>query len=909
MDSWKAVYRSRHEKDRIVNLLLDEIIQESRGRIMHMEGIVRVGVIEARDVLEKIVQARPQSSTSSTITPVAGISDQATETVKTDLTRSYYARKILRMLSREWVLQQWRQYRLQELNFPIWQGCVLIAMFSDHELEPSQVDRQFQELADEFLMTSPMPENDMHQSYTQSVSVHHTTSLDNVDTISSGAQSGQSSSTHIDSDREMRRWEEQTERFKALVRFFTETKNFRGNTENYYDPLNSYIHCVLERRIGIPISLCVVFAELASRVGFHNVELMGFPQHFMIRFQPDRTPTAPSFLSSPHTLPTEQMDPPVYYLDLFNPLHQLIAKAELRDYFTGLNITLPLPSGGYNLPATPIEVFLRFLRNIYFAIGHAGGAGRLTSDNKMKLYSAMTQLLVLHPGEECDFYLLWLKYLSENWPEDIGFVRAAIVETEALDLRRSMARYAIQARKKSGQQSQKPQYTIGYSQAAGLQSRYTSSSSASQTIIRFMQSHVRELEVYDDMGEVGEIRRRRRSKVKQTLYIPTTTATASPPAATSTTEGITSAQATSPSNTAISATSVAEDTTLATDPQASPVPGPVQPDANGDGSSFGARGLPSPGSSNDPRRSEPLYYVGEVFRHRFYRYMGVICGYDLHCEAEESWIVTMGVDSLPLGRNQPFYHALLVDGTRTYVAQENVQVLFRDLNRRNRDKRRPSLLRKVSSTTTASPTTVEGEPSSQSSWPRDLGPSARQNTDLEGQWPSSPSRHTNVHPEQNSALVGESHRVQDSPASIVDDDHHLQQPERGDATSSSSSSSSVVAEGQGLGLSFPSDISLPASAGQVSHGEPASGSNDGENATPDPSTNGTPLQGATDATYTAASAQSDGTEILHEIRYSDLGPMGTEEVGKYFEAWDGENGHYIMNKELRRRYPTEDYLW
>jgi regulator of sirC expression with transglutaminase-like and TPR domain len=58
---------------------------------------------------------------------------------------------------------------------------------------------------------------------------------------------------------------------------------FRGNAENYYDPRNSYLNDVLERRLGIPITLSVVYMEVARRIGFklHGVAL---PGHFIVKY-------------------------------------------------------------------------------------------------------------------------------------------------------------------------------------------------------------------------------------------------------------------------------------------------------------------------------------------------------------------------------------------------------------------------------------------------------------------------------------------------------------------------------------------------------------------------------------------------------------------------------------------------
>jgi len=62
---------------------------------------------------------------------------------------------------------------------------------------------------------------------------------------------------------------------------FTDLK-FAGNTQNYYHPDNSYLNCVIDRRIGIPISLSLVYLEIAHRLRFPMVGV-GMPGHFLVR--------------------------------------------------------------------------------------------------------------------------------------------------------------------------------------------------------------------------------------------------------------------------------------------------------------------------------------------------------------------------------------------------------------------------------------------------------------------------------------------------------------------------------------------------------------------------------------------------------------------------------------------------
>jgi regulator of sirC expression with transglutaminase-like and TPR domain len=57
---------------------------------------------------------------------------------------------------------------------------------------------------------------------------------------------------------------------------------FRGNEKDYYDPRNSFLNDVLERRTGIPISLAVVLLEVGARAGL-RLEGVGFPGHFLVR--------------------------------------------------------------------------------------------------------------------------------------------------------------------------------------------------------------------------------------------------------------------------------------------------------------------------------------------------------------------------------------------------------------------------------------------------------------------------------------------------------------------------------------------------------------------------------------------------------------------------------------------------
>ena len=68
----------------------------------------------------------------------------------------------------------------------------------------------------------------------------------------------------------------------AITAELFQERGFRGNREHYTDPRNSYIDEVIERRLGIPITLSLVYMEVAQRVGL-ECDGIGFPGHFLIR--------------------------------------------------------------------------------------------------------------------------------------------------------------------------------------------------------------------------------------------------------------------------------------------------------------------------------------------------------------------------------------------------------------------------------------------------------------------------------------------------------------------------------------------------------------------------------------------------------------------------------------------------
>lgn len=74
------------------------------------------------------------------------------------------------------------------------------------------------------------------------------------------------------------------ERVVALNQFLFDELGFSGNARDYYDPRNSYLNEVLDRRTGIPITLSILYLEIGRRTGL-ALEGVSFPGHFLVRLR------------------------------------------------------------------------------------------------------------------------------------------------------------------------------------------------------------------------------------------------------------------------------------------------------------------------------------------------------------------------------------------------------------------------------------------------------------------------------------------------------------------------------------------------------------------------------------------------------------------------------------------------
>ncbi len=204
------------------------------------------------------------------------------------------------------------------------------------------------------------------------------------------------------------------EQVRLLNSYLFEEQGFRGSTqEQYYDPRNSYLNEVLERRLGIPITLALVYLAVGRQLGL-DLEGVNFPGHFLVRC----------------ALPGEQL-----FIDPFMA-GRLLEPHDLEELLCRVNRgqTMPLEERFLRV-ASPRQILARMLRNLKQI--------HIRQRQFAQAIRAGEQILWLQPSEAEDYrdlgYLYYqvrdsrrsLNALEEylrrtGEPEDAGEVRSLI---------------------------------------------------------------------------------------------------------------------------------------------------------------------------------------------------------------------------------------------------------------------------------------------------------------------------------------------------------------------------------------------------------------------------------------------------------------------------------------------------
>ena len=188
------------------------------------------------------------------------------------------------------------------------------------------------------------------------------------------------------------------QRLRTLNQFFFTDLGFGGNVNNYYDPDNSYLNVLLKTRRAIPVTLAVLWLELAQSLGL-NARGVNFPGHFMVKVN----------------LPNGQV-----VIDPFTG--QSLSREELSERLepykrrNGLVDDFDVPVGLYLQAAQPRDILARILRNLKEL--------HRTQEDWTRLIAVQDRLLILLPDA-------WSEYRDRGlaWAE-LGDNRLAVSDLE-----------------------------------------------------------------------------------------------------------------------------------------------------------------------------------------------------------------------------------------------------------------------------------------------------------------------------------------------------------------------------------------------------------------------------------------------------------------------------------------------
>lgn len=200
---------------------------------------------------------------------------------------------------------------------------------------------------------------------------------------------------------------------EAFNRFMFEEIGFAGNQLDYYDPANSYLNRVLERRVGIPLTLSIIYMEVGRKAGL-DVEGIGLPGHFIVRAR--ESDAVESVLVDP-----------------FNgkPIGLEDCQDRLEDVY-GRQVTL---TDEHLRPATSHEILVRLLTNLK--------AIYVRANLHRRTLATIDRILLLAPlaaGEHRDrgVVLAQLEQLSEAIAELEGYLQMEAKAPDAEQVREQL---------------------------------------------------------------------------------------------------------------------------------------------------------------------------------------------------------------------------------------------------------------------------------------------------------------------------------------------------------------------------------------------------------------------------------------------------------------------------------------
>lgn len=137
------------------------------------------------------------------------------------------------------------------------------------------------------------------------------------------------------------------EKVKLLNNIIFRDFGLSGNTSNYHDPQNSYIHRVLETKKGNPISLACIYSLIAQKldIPIYGVNL---PRHFVLAYM------------------NEDESNVLFYINVFNR-GQIMQRNDIESFLKQLNLPM---AEEFTLPCSHLSIIKRVIRNLITSYGH-----------------------------------------------------------------------------------------------------------------------------------------------------------------------------------------------------------------------------------------------------------------------------------------------------------------------------------------------------------------------------------------------------------------------------------------------------------------------------------------------------------------------------------------------------------
>lgn len=164
---------------------------------------------------------------------------------------------------------------------------------------------------------------------------------------------------------------------RVMNHILFDVHGFSGNSGDFHSPSNSFIHQVLESRKGNPLTLSIIYQEMARRLDL-PVYGVNLPQHFVL-----------AFLDRDHHLPLpnpKEEQPVLFYINAFSK-GAMFQRSDIDQYLVNLKLQ---PELWFYNPCSPVEMIRRLLNNLIFSFEKAG------NKSKVKEFRELLQALTDH---------------------------------------------------------------------------------------------------------------------------------------------------------------------------------------------------------------------------------------------------------------------------------------------------------------------------------------------------------------------------------------------------------------------------------------------------------------------------------------------------------------------------------